>query len=125
MNQLKHFITSTAERFLNITSLLILITIICGVPISLSAGAISQGEHLFIQHCSGCHINGGNIIRRGKTLKLKDLKRRELDNPKAIARVARIGIGTMSGYENILRQGDDEIIADWIWEQAQNAWIQG
>ncbi len=83
------------------------------------------GKQLFIQNCAGCHINGGNIIRRGKTLKLKDLQKNGLDNPKAIAKIAREGIGSMSGYKELLGEGGDEIVGDWIWEQAQNAWTQG
>ena len=85
----------------------------------------SQGEILFIQHCSGCHINGGNIIRRNKTLKISALKRNGLDNPESIANVARLGIGSMSGYSKVLGEGEDKIIANWIWEQSQKAWVQG
>ena len=85
----------------------------------------SKGEILFIEHCSGCHVKGGNIIRRNKTLKISVLKRNGLDNPEKIAKVARLGIGIMSGYEKSLNKGDDQIIANWIWEQAQKAWIQG
>ena len=85
----------------------------------------SAGEILFTQHCSGCHVNGGNIIRRNKTLKISALKRNGLDSPDEIAKVARLGIGIMSGYSEILEEGDDQIIANWIWEQSQKAWIQG
>ena len=85
----------------------------------------SVGENLFIENCSGCHVNGGNIIRRNKTLKISALKRNGLDNPEAIAKVARIGIGSMSGYEEVLGKGGDKIVANWIWEQSQKAWVQG
>ena len=85
----------------------------------------NPGEILFIQHCSGCHVNGGNIIRRGKTLKIKALKKHGLDNPGAIAKVAREGIGSMSGYKEALGEGGDQLVASWIWNQAQKAWIQG
>ncbi len=76
-------------------------------------------------HCSGCHINGGNIIRRAKNLKIQALKRNGLDNPESIAKVARKGIGIMNGYEDVLKEGEDEILAIWIWQQAQKAWVQG
>tara|TARA_B100000700_G_scaffold176194_1_gene194637 strand:- start:578 stop:955 length:378 start_codon:yes stop_codon:yes gene_type:complete len=85
----------------------------------------SKGENLFIQHCAGCHVNGGNIIRRKKTLKLSALKRNGLDNPESIAKIARLGIGSMSGYEKVLGEEGDKIVANWIWEQSQNAWVQG
>ncbi len=85
----------------------------------------ANGKDLFIQHCSGCHINGGNIIRRSKTLKIKALNRNGINNPDAIAKIARSGIGIMSGYENVLGENGDQVVANWIWKQAQNAWVQG
>ncbi len=94
-------------------------------PISCFALDKTSGESIFLQHCSGCHVNGGNIIRRGKNLKIKALKRNGLDNPEAIAQIARNGIGSMSGYSNVLAEGEDQIVADWVWEQAQKAWVQG
>ena len=57
-----------------------------------------SGAELFDLHCAGCHPNGGNIIRRGKTLKLKALEQQGINNAEAIAAIARTGIGQMSGY---------------------------
>ena len=105
--------------------LLLAIASLFSLPISTWAIENKSGQDLFIQNCSGCHINGGNIIRRGKTLKLSALKRNGLDDPEAIARVARIGIGSMSGYAELLGEGGDQLVANWIWKQAQNAWVQG
>ena len=90
-----------------------------------NALAEESGEELFVMHCSGCHINGGNIIRRGKNLKLSALKRNGLDNQDAIAKVAREGVGSMSGYKEVLGERGDQLVAIWIWEQAQNAWVHG
>ncbi len=85
----------------------------------------NKGENLFMEHCAGCHIKGGNIIRRNKTLKLKDLNRNGIDTPEAIAKIAKEGIGSMSGYMDVLEEEGDQIVAKWVWEQSQNAWIQG
>ena len=85
----------------------------------------STGEKVFSQHCSACHLKGGNIIRRSKNLKIKTLKRNALDDPEAIAKVARKGIGIMSGYEKVLKEDEDKVVAIWILEQAQKAWVQG
>ena len=95
------------------------------VPSVLAGESTGQGAVLFEQHCAGCHLHGGNIVRRGKNLKLATLERRGLDSPEAIAAIARNGIGQMSGYGSALGEGGDRIVADWIFEQAQNAWIQG
>ncbi len=108
--------------------LLILLVLVFGVTI-LPTQSISlpqsQGEELFINNCAGCHIKGGNIIRRNKTLKLKDLHRNGIDSPNAIAQIAKEGIGSMSGYKDVLGEKGAHVVANWIWEQSQNAWIQG
>ena len=85
----------------------------------------NKGEELFIKHCAGCHINGGNIMRRNKTLKLKDLKRNGVDNSEAIAEIARNGKGIMTGYKLVLGEDGDVLVANWIWENSQKAWVQG
>ena len=41
-----------------------------------------------------------------------------------IAKIARQGIGIMSGYEDELGDNGDQILANWVWEQAQKAWVQ-
>ena len=85
----------------------------------------TEGSALFELHCAACHPHGGNIIRRGRTLKLAALRRRDLASPDAIAEIARNGIGQMGGYERELGESGDREVAEWIWQQAQNAWIQG
>tara|TARA_Y100001968_G_C18827012_1_gene467253 strand:- start:43 stop:384 length:342 start_codon:yes stop_codon:yes gene_type:complete len=102
---------------------LIITLIIC--PYSLSAIEVNNGKNLFLKHCSGCHVNGGNIIRRNKTLRLSALERRGLDNSEEIAKIARLGIGIMNGYKEVLKEGEDQIIGKWVLEQAQNAWTHG
>ena len=94
------------------------------LPKEVIATEADSGKSLFNNNCAGCHINGGNIIRRSKNLKLSSLKRNGIDNPEAIANIARQGIGIMSGYEDELGDNDDQILANWVWEQAQKAWVQ-
>ena len=94
------------------------------LPKELYAIEIDSGKSLFNHNCAGCHINGGNIIRRSKNLKISSLKRNGIDNQEAIAKIARQGIGIMSGYEDELGENGDQIVANWVWEQAQKAWVQ-
>tara|TARA_Y100001968_G_scaffold156488_1_gene142911 strand:- start:391 stop:786 length:396 start_codon:yes stop_codon:yes gene_type:complete len=101
-----------------------LIFIYLSLPEKLSAIDSLIGEDLFKSHCAGCHINGGNIIRRSKNLKLSSLKRNGIDNTEAIAKIARQGLGIMSGYEDQLGDNGDNIVANWVLEQAQRAWVQ-
>ena len=82
----------------------------------------SRGAQLFGQHCAGCHVNGGNIIRRSKTLKLAALQKAGLTTPQAIAAVAANGVGQMSGYAQVLGKGGPEAVGNYVWQQAQAGW---
>ena len=93
-------------------------------PLKLNSLDTDIGKDLFKNYCAGCHINGGNIIRRGKNLKISSLKRNGIDNPETIAKIAREGIGIMDGYKNQIGDNGDLVVAYWIWEQAQKAWVQ-
>ena len=93
------------------------------LPFELNATEADLGKKLFKNNCAGCHINGGNIIRRSRNLKLSSLKRHGIDNPEAIAKIARQGIGIMGGYRDELGDNGDQIVAKWVWGQAQKAWI--
>ncbi|WP_269616759.1 c-type cytochrome [Prochlorococcus marinus] len=93
------------------------------LPKALNAFEEDLGKNLFKNNCAGCHTNGGNIIRRSKNLKMSSLKRNGIDNPEAIAKIARQGLGIMSGYENELGENGDQIVANWVWKQSQKAWI--
>ena len=53
-------------------------------PTSALAENTKNGSKIFTVHCAGCHPNGNNIIRRGKNLKLRALKRNKVDTLDAI-----------------------------------------
>jgi cytochrome c6 len=84
--------------------------------------ALADGAQLFEQHCAGCHMNGGNIIRRGKTLKLAALERQGLASEQAIAAIAAEGRGQMSGYAAVLGEQGSQEVAAWVWQQALANW---
>jgi cytochrome c6 len=90
----------------------------------ISAGASGgvSGVQLFQNHCAGCHVNGGNILRRSKTLKLAALEANGITDPGAVATIAAQGRGQMSGYEAVLGDGGAEAVAAYVWAQAQAGW---
>ncbi|MBC1260893.1 cytochrome C6 [Synechococcus sp. BSF8S] len=90
---------------------------------SLATASGPSGESLFANHCAGCHVNGGNILRRSKTLRLRALERNGITGPEAIATIAAGGLGQMSGYGEALGLGGPEAVADWVWQQAQQNWV--
>ena len=105
--------------------LLLLLNVGTAEAVATAVPETSQGSVLFQQHCVGCHVNGGNIIRRGKNLKLKTLERDGIATVQAIAAIAREGRGQMSGYGDALGSDGDQLVAEWVLSQAQKAWTQG
>ncbi|MEB3165614.1 MAG: c-type cytochrome [Cyanobacteriota bacterium] len=104
---------------------LALVLAVCWPPPALGLELPDQaatGAQLFENHCAGCHINGGNIIRRRQTLRMAALERNGLADPQAIAAVAAAGRGQMSGYGEVLGRDGVEAVAAWVWEQAQQGW---
>ncbi len=81
-----------------------------------------DGARLFAAHCAGCHVNGGNIIRRRKTLQRAALLRQGIEGPAAIERISLHGIGQMAGYEAVLGDSGAEQVAAWVWQQAELGW---
>ncbi len=125
MNYSSNFAKALKKQFRLLVALLFVTGSIFFPLNKACATELNKGEKIFIENCSGCHVNGGNIIRRSKTLKLKALQRRGIDNPEAIKEIVRLGTGIMSGYGDSLGKNNDQIVANWVWEQAQKAWTQG
>ena len=92
------------------------------VAVLASPAQLAEGGRLFANTCAGCHLNGGNIVRRDRTLKLKALQRRGIDGPEAIARIAAEGIGRMDGYAKVLGADGPEKVGAWVWKQALENW---
>ena len=89
----------------------------------LMAFDIRDGETIFRNVCAGCHVRGGSVILKGsKSLKLADLEKRGIANVNSIAKIANEGIGYMKGYKHKLKGGEDEILAQWIIQNAENGW---
>ncbi|GAB4198651.1 MAG: c-type cytochrome [Coleofasciculaceae cyanobacterium] len=86
------------------------------------AADTANGAKIFSVQCAGCHINGGNIVRRGKTLKLKALKRNQMDSQDAIATLVANGKNNMSAYKDRLSPKEIEDVATYVLEQAEKGW---
>jgi cytochrome c6 len=108
-------------RFLFVPLVLLALVVLVFWPRPAWAGERS-GDQLFQNHCAGCHVNGGNILRRSKTLKLAALERNGITGPGAIATIAAQGRGQMSGYAAVLGDGGAEAVAAYVWAQAQAGW---
>ncbi|MEO0968592.1 MAG: c-type cytochrome [Cyanobacteria bacterium J06639_18] len=83
---------------------------------------INHGEKIFKTNCAGCHINGGNIIRRGKNLKLRALKRYKMDSVEAISAIVANGKNNMSAYKDRLSITEIRDVAAYVLGKAETGW---
>jgi len=97
-----------------------ILTIIFSAPV-LAADTVN-GAKIFSIQCAGCHINGGNIVRRGKTLQQKALKRNGVDNLESIATLVANGKNNMSAYKDRLTTQEIEDVSAYVLEQAAKNW---
>lgn len=78
--------------------------------------------NLFEQNCAGCHVNGGNIIRRGKNLKQRAMRRNGYGEINAIANIITNGKGIMSAYGDRLNAAEIDAIAQYVHEKSESGW---
>jgi cytochrome c6 len=86
------------------------------------AWADNAPAKLFEIHCAGCHVNGGNIVRRGKTLKLKALEKNGYSTVEAIAQIITNGKGNMSAYKDRLSEDEIQTVAQYVLDRAKQNW---
>ncbi|MGL5807126.1 MAG: c-type cytochrome [Xenococcaceae cyanobacterium] len=77
---------------------------------------------IFEINCAGCHLNGGNIIRRGKNLKQKALQKNKMDSLEAIENIVTYGKNNMSAFGDKLSQTEIEKVATYVLEKAEKGW---
>lgn len=102
-------------------SILLLLTLIV-ITNSSPAQAADNATKIFETNCAGCHINGGNIIRRGKNLKMNALKKNGMDSVEAITDIVTNGKNNMSAYKDRLTSQQIQEVATYVLQQAQNNW---
>ncbi len=84
---------------------------------------LANGAEVFALHCAGCHVGGGNIVRRNKTLKLQALQRNQVETVAAIATLITQGKGNlMSAYGDRLTATEIANLAAYVFDQAQHDW---
>ena len=89
---------------------------------SAEAANPQNGSQIFSVQCAGCHANGGNIIRRGKNLKQRALKRNKLDSLPTLSDFVANGKRNMPAYKDRLTPEEIEQVSAYILEQAATGW---
>ncbi|MBH8561073.1 c-type cytochrome [Nostoc sp. CENA67] len=102
--------------------LLVLLILTTAFTLPVSAVDTANGTAVFSVHCAGCHINGGNIVRRGKNLKKKALKKYSMDSIEAITSIVTNGKSNMSAYKDRLTEQQIQDVAAYVLEQAEKDW---
>lgn len=87
-----------------------------------SAADIVNGEQIFNINCAGCHINGSNIVRRGKNLKKQALKKYGMNSIEAVTSIVTNGKNNMSAYKDRLSEQQIQDVAAYVLEQAEKDW---
>ena len=82
----------------------------------------ATAAEVFSINCAGCHINGGNIIRRGKNLKQKALKRYSMDSIDNIANLVANGKNIMPAYKDRLSEQQILEVSAYVLSQAEKDW---
>ncbi|MGF1499573.1 MAG: c-type cytochrome [Elainellaceae cyanobacterium] len=105
-----------------VVSVLLSLCLLVGLPGRAIAADLNQGEQIFEQSCVGCHIKGGNIVRRRKTLKLRALQRNQMDSEAAIAEIVTRGKGIMSAYGDRLTPEEIQAVSAYVLQRALDDW---
>ena len=106
------------QKFLKLVLVTFLFLISTLTPPANAENTIN-GEQIFSVHCAGCHINGSNIIRRGKNLQKKTLKKYGMDSLEAIEAIVTNGKNNMSAYKDRLSEQEIQDVAAYVLEQAE------
>ncbi len=107
------------RQWLLCTILIISVFLFISSPVLASQ---DSGAAIFEANCAGCHPKGGNIIRRGKNLKERTLKRNHVDTIDAIASLVTKGKNNMPAYEERLTSQEIETVSNYVLEQAAKNW---
>ena len=84
--------------------------------------SFDNGAKVFKANCAGCHVNGGNIVRRGKNLKSKALHRHKVDTQDAVESLVTNGKGIMSAYGDKLTQQEIADVSAYVLQRAEENW---
>lgn len=83
---------------------------------------LDRGAAVFKANCAGCHVKGGNIVRRGKNLKPKALHRNKVDTQEAVVSLVTNGKGIMSAYGDKLTSEQIADVSAYVLHRAETDW---
>lgn len=109
------------SKLLTFVLLILTVLTIAFNPPALAADT-TNGAKVFSTNCAACHQNGGNIVRRGKNLKQKALKKYGMDSLDSIVYLVENGKNAMPAYKNRLSVQEIKDVSAYVLEQAERDW---
>lgn len=109
------------RKLLKLAFLIFIVLIIAFSP-NAEAAETSDAAQVFSANCAGCHLGGGNIVRRGKNLKQKALHKYGMDSIDAIADLVENGKNAMPAYSDRLSNQQILDVSAYVLEQAEKGW---
>lgn len=103
-------------------ALIILLTLVDTPVLADTVHNVESGAKIFKANCAGCHVKGGNIVRRGKNLKLKALHRNKVDTHEAVVSLVTNGKGIMSAYGDKLTPEQIADVSAYVLQKAETGW---
>ncbi len=110
----------STNKILAILITISIVSCIWFMPVVFAAD--TTGVKVFQSNCAGCHARGGNIVRRGKNLKLKTLQKNRLDNLEEIAALVVNGKNNMPAYRDRLNDAEIQAVSIYVLQQAELNW---
>ncbi|MDB9310726.1 c-type cytochrome [Aphanizomenon sp. CS-733/32] len=86
------------------------------------AADAASGAAIFKANCAQCHIGGGNIVNRAKTLKKEALEKYDMYSAEKIIAQVTKGKGAMPAFGKRLKAEQIENVAAYVLQQADKGW---
>ena len=109
-------------RSLTVSLITLIIFLISINTPALASTNLGNGAKVFKANCAGCHVNGGNIVRRGKNLKSRALHRHKVDTQDAVVSLVTNGKGIMSAYGDKLTTEEIANVSTYVLQRAEQNW---
>ncbi|MBE9076230.1 c-type cytochrome [Romeria aff. gracilis LEGE 07310] len=105
--------------------LILSVLALIGALFLLPAAALADGAdgaQVFSSNCASCHMGGGNVVNRSKTLKQETLEQYDMASLEAITYQVIHGKNAMPSFLGRLSQDQIEAVAAYVLDQAGSGW---
>jgi cytochrome c6 len=86
------------------------------------AADLGNGAKVFAANCASCHVGGGNVVNRSKTLSQADLTKYGMNSlDKVIVQVTN-GKPPMPSFKSRLTADQIEDVASYVLDKAASGW---